>query len=247
MVWKTLRSSGAIPWPTRVIAPETGCASSFDVILANPPYSIKQWDRAAWTQDPWGRNFLGTPPQGRADYAFQQHILASLTPKGRCAVLWPHGVLFRNEEQAMRARMIEQDWVDQCDLIFGRRSIVLEGAGKCSMVSDLSEPVIFESSIIRVTLDPEKAVPKFVFEWLRSPKGAQQITRIRSFTTIAGITGSDLKKIFIPAMSISDQIATSNELASLRNSLNEVRNRQNANLALKKQALEKLLGGNNVY
>lgn len=84
----------------------------FDVILANPPYSIKQWDREAWTQDKWSRNFFGTPPQGRADYAFQQHILASLTANGRCAVLWPHGVLFRNEEQAMRAKMIEEDWVE---------------------------------------------------------------------------------------------------------------------------------------
>ena len=84
----------------------------FDVILANPPYSIKQWDREAWAQDKWGRNFLGTPPQGRADYAFQQHILASLSDRGRCAILWPHGVLFRNEEQAMRSKMIEQDWVE---------------------------------------------------------------------------------------------------------------------------------------
>ena len=84
----------------------------FDVVLANPPYSIKQWDREAWPKDKWGRNTLGTPPQGRADYAFQQHILASLSAKGRCAVLWPHGVLFRNEEQAMRAKLIEQDWVE---------------------------------------------------------------------------------------------------------------------------------------
>lgn len=84
----------------------------FDVILANPPYSIKQWDRVAFENDKWGRNFLGTPPQGRADYAFQQHILASLTGKGRCAVLWPHGVLFRNEEQSMRAKLVEQDWVE---------------------------------------------------------------------------------------------------------------------------------------
>ena len=84
----------------------------FDVILANPPYSIKQWDREAWSQDKWGRNFLGTPPQGRADYAFQQHILASLSDKGRCAILWPHGVLFRNEEQTMRTKMVELDWVE---------------------------------------------------------------------------------------------------------------------------------------
>jgi type I restriction enzyme M protein len=84
----------------------------FDVILANPPYSIKQWDRTAFEKDKWGRNFLGTPPQGRADYAFQQHILASLSNKGRCAILWPHGVLFRNEEQTMRSKMVEQDWVE---------------------------------------------------------------------------------------------------------------------------------------
>ena len=84
----------------------------YSLILANPPYSIKQWDREAWSSDKWGRNSLGTPPQGRADYAFQQHILTSLTAKGRSAVLWPHGVLFRNEEQAMRAKMVEQDWVE---------------------------------------------------------------------------------------------------------------------------------------
>jgi type I restriction-modification system DNA methylase subunit len=51
----------------------------FDVVLANPPYSIKQWDRDAFASDPWGRNLYGTPPQGRADYAFWQHILASMT------------------------------------------------------------------------------------------------------------------------------------------------------------------------
>ena len=63
----------------------------FDVVLANPPYSIKQWDRALFAADPYGRNSLGTPPQGRADYAFLQHILASLKEgSGRCAVLFPH-------------------------------------------------------------------------------------------------------------------------------------------------------------
>jgi type I restriction enzyme M protein len=80
---------------------------TFDVVLANPPYSIKKWHRDAWQSDPWGRNFLGTPPQGRADYAFFQHILKSLDPKtGRCAILFPHGVLFRNEEAEMRRKLI---------------------------------------------------------------------------------------------------------------------------------------------
>lgn len=85
----------------------------FDVVLANPPYSIKQWDRDAFASDPWGRNVYGTPPQGRADYAFQQHILKSLNPKtGRCAVLWPHGILFRNEEAEIRRKFIESDVIE---------------------------------------------------------------------------------------------------------------------------------------
>lgn len=104
----------------------------FDVILANPPYSIKQWDRDAFGADPWGRNLFGTPPQGRADYAFWQHILVSMkgihdtktltpgpSPKGRgesacgrCAILFPHGVLFRQEEAEMRRKLIEADLID---------------------------------------------------------------------------------------------------------------------------------------
>lgn len=85
----------------------------FDVVLANPPYSIKAWDRDAWSSDPWGRNSYGTPPQGRADYAFWQHILASLDPTtGRCAVLFPHGVLFRDEERDMRKKIIDADVVE---------------------------------------------------------------------------------------------------------------------------------------
>lgn len=85
----------------------------FDVVLANPPYSIKAWDREAWSSDPWGRNDFGTPPQGRADYAFWQHILASMDPKtGRCAILFPHGVLFRDEELKMRRRIISSDLIE---------------------------------------------------------------------------------------------------------------------------------------
>ena len=85
----------------------------FDVVLANPPYSIKNWDREAFANDKWGRNFLGVPPQGRADYAFIQHILASMDPQtGRCAILLPHGVLFREDEREIRKALIEKDLVE---------------------------------------------------------------------------------------------------------------------------------------
>ena len=89
---------------------EGGTLKQFDLVLANPPYSIKQWDRGAFENDKYGRNFLGTPPQGRADYAFFQHILKSLKPNsGRCAILFPHGVLFRDEENEMRKKLVESD------------------------------------------------------------------------------------------------------------------------------------------
>lgn len=85
----------------------------FNVILANPPYSIKAWDRKSFENDPYGRNLWGTPPQGCADYAFQQHIHKSLDDKnGRFAILWPHGILFRDMEAEMRRKMIESDQIE---------------------------------------------------------------------------------------------------------------------------------------
>ena len=92
---------------------DAGKLKTFDVVLANPPYSIKQWNRELFAHDPYERNILGTPPQGRADYAFIQHILKSMNPKtGRCAILLPHGVLFRDEEKHIRKALIEKDLVE---------------------------------------------------------------------------------------------------------------------------------------
>ena len=92
---------------------EHGALRTFDVVLANPPYSIKAWNRAAFAKDPYGRNIWGVPPQGRADYAFFQHIAKSLDPKtGRAAILFPHGVLFRREEAALREALVKSDLVE---------------------------------------------------------------------------------------------------------------------------------------
>lgn len=92
---------------------ENGELKKFNVILANPPYSIKSWDRQSFENDPYGRNLWGTPPQGCADYAFQQHIQKSLDlGNGRSISLWPHGILFRDAERDMRRKMIEEDLVE---------------------------------------------------------------------------------------------------------------------------------------
>ncbi|MBL4879736.1 MAG: SAM-dependent DNA methyltransferase [Oleispira sp.] len=92
---------------------ENDTLKTFNVILANPPYSIKAWDQKAFTNDPFGRNLWGAPPQSCADYAFQQHMHKSLdTKNGRSISLWPHGVLFREFETTMRSKMIAEDLVE---------------------------------------------------------------------------------------------------------------------------------------
>ena len=118
-----------------------GQLMQFDMVLANPPYSIKQWNRAAFSADPYGRNFLGIPPQGRADYAFLQHILKSLKKDtGRCAILFPHGVLFRNEETTMRKKLVEMDVVE-CVLGLGKNLFYNSPMEACIIICRTSKPI----------------------------------------------------------------------------------------------------------
>lgn len=129
----------------------------FDVVLANPPYSIKQWDREAWSSDPWGRNIYGTPPQGRADFAFWQHIIASMkATTGRSAILFPHGVLFRNEERAMREKLVAHDVVE-CVLGLGPNLFYNSPMEACVVVCRTQKPqerrnkVLFINAVNEVT------------------------------------------------------------------------------------------------
>lgn len=85
----------------------------FDVVLANPPYSISEWNRTSFENDKWERNKYGIPPQGRADYAFIQHIVCSMNEQnGRCAILLPHGILFRKEETNVRTNLVLSDKIE---------------------------------------------------------------------------------------------------------------------------------------
>ena len=84
----------------------------FDVILANPPYSIKKWNRKKWEQDPFDRHVYGIPPQSKADFAFIAHIACSLNVNGRAAILLPHGVLFRDGEEILRENLVNDDIIE---------------------------------------------------------------------------------------------------------------------------------------
>lgn len=108
----------------------------FNVILANPPYSIKAWDQKGFANDPYGRNLWGVPPQGCADYAFQQHIQKSLDDRnGRSITLWPHGVLFRDSEAEIRRKMIEQDVVE-CIISLGPNLFYNSSMTSCLLITN---------------------------------------------------------------------------------------------------------------
>ncbi|WP_197025400.1 type I restriction-modification system subunit M [Nocardioides sp. URHA0032] len=86
-----------------------GTFRQFDVVLANPPFSLENWGADTWPADP--RSFCGVPPAKNGDYAWIQHMIASMKPgHGRVGVVMPHGVLFRGGSEAkIRQCLIEED------------------------------------------------------------------------------------------------------------------------------------------
>jgi type I restriction enzyme M protein len=86
----------------------------FDVVVANPPFSLDKWGHDTAAQDRFGRFRRGLPPRTKGDYAFILHMIETMKPKtGRMAVVVPHGVLFRgSSEGKIRRKLIEENLLD---------------------------------------------------------------------------------------------------------------------------------------
>lgn len=111
----------------------------FNVILANPPYSIKAWDQKSFANDPYGRNLWGVPPQGCADYAFEQHIQKSLDEEnGRSICLWPQGILDRSSEEGIRKKFIQSDRIEAV-IGLGRNLFYNSGMESCLIISKVKK------------------------------------------------------------------------------------------------------------
>ncbi|WP_375479116.1 N-6 DNA methylase [uncultured Jatrophihabitans sp.] len=86
-----------------------GSLRTFEVVIANPPFSLQNWGADRWPADP--RAFCGVPPAKNGDYAFVQHMITSMKDNGgRVGVVMPHGVLFRGGvEGKIRQCLVEED------------------------------------------------------------------------------------------------------------------------------------------
>lgn len=92
---------------------QKGKLIEYDIVIANPPFSLKHWGIESAENDGFGRFRYGVPPQSYGDFAFVQHMIAVLKPSGRAGIVLPHGVLFRGgAEGRIRQGILEEDLVE---------------------------------------------------------------------------------------------------------------------------------------
>lgn len=115
------------------------------------------------------------------------------------------------------------------DILFARQSLTLEGAGKCSIITNVLEDTVFESHLIRTRVNQRKADPFFLYYYFNSPHGKENIKSIVEQVAAAGIRGSDLVKLSVPYPCLEKQRKISAILRSLDDKI-ELNNKINENL-----------------
>ena len=109
--------SARIEWGDTINNPlliEQGALMRFDVVVANPPFSLDKWGQENALKDPFTRFKRGIPPKGRGDFAFISHMIQTAREgTGRVGVIAPHGVLFRGgQEGVIRQALIEENLLE---------------------------------------------------------------------------------------------------------------------------------------
>jgi len=176
----------------------TGGLGTFDCVIANPPFSLKEWGRDVWEADPWGRARFGLPPESYGDYAWVQHMVASMAAvTGRMAVVLPRGALFRPDaEGRIRQALLQQDLVEAViglgpNIFYGtglapaivvlRRAKPSERKGKALIVDASS---LFRKGRAQNFLDLEHAAQ--IVDCVRAFKEVADRARVVSLDAIAG-------------------------------------------------------------
>jgi len=130
---------------------DTKAIRTFDRVLANPPFSLKQWGHEVWSNgDPYARDRYGCPPKSYADLAFVQHMVASLKEDGMLGVVLPHGILFRGgTEGRIREGMLKDDIIEA---VIGLAPNLFYGAGipACILIVRKTKPAARKGKVLFV-------------------------------------------------------------------------------------------------
>lgn len=133
----TIKSGNTFSNPQYLDKKDSSVLERFDYIVANPPFSMKNWTDGIAGKE-YGRfeGYGDTPPEKNGDYAWLMHILKTLKSNGKAAVILPHGVLFRgNAEATIRKTIIQKHWIKG---IIGLPANLFYGTGiaACILVID---------------------------------------------------------------------------------------------------------------
>ena len=126
---------------------------TFDCVIANPPFSLKEWGHDQWSDDPYGRKYYGLAPKTNGDFAWVQHMFASLNKSGRMAVVLPHGVLFRGgAEGKIRTKLLKENRIEA---IIGVASNLFYGTGipACILVLRKTRPESHQEHVLIVNAE----------------------------------------------------------------------------------------------
>lgn len=172
----------------------TGGLATFDCVIANPPFSLKEWGREVWETDPWGRGAFGLPPNSYGDYAWVQHMVASMAiATGRMAVVLPQGALFRKgAEGRIRQSLLEGDFIEA---VIGLASNIFYGTGLAPAVMILrrTKPTARKKKVL--VIDASSIFRKGRAQNFLDVKHAEQIVAwVRAFKDVearAKVVGLD--------------------------------------------------------
>ncbi|REE78827.1 type I restriction enzyme M protein [Lutibacter oceani] len=168
---------------------------TFDCVIANPPFSLKEWGAENWANDPFGRNIAGVPPKGNGDMAWVQHMIKSMNSTGRMTVVLPHGALFRKgAEGKIRKKLLEDDLLEAviglgANIFYGTQLAACVLVFKQNKDSSKKEQVLFidASDQIRVGRAQNFLEPAHVnqiFDWYSQNKDVENYVKVASMSDI---------------------------------------------------------------
>jgi type I restriction enzyme M protein len=161
--------------------------STFDCVIANPPFSLERWGEDAWVNDPYGRNFAGVPPRKSGDFAWVEHMIKSMAVGvGRMAVVLPHGALFRmGVEGKIRRHLLEMDALEAV-IGLGQNLFYGTGLAACILVLRVRKTLKRQKQVLFI--DASRLFKRGRNQNTLEPEHAEQILKLyRNYESVEGI------------------------------------------------------------